>query len=279
MAKAKKTEKVNNGSSGIKMIFKYNLTKFIVPFIIVLLLGIGIFAFKEGFEVKQVTVEGSTHYTTDEITNYVLDSKLCRNTVFVYLKYNNKSIRDIPFVEQIDVKIVDRNTVKINVYEKYVAGCVYHLGNYLYFDNNGTIVEASKMKTENIPVVTGLTFTYFNLYEPLPVEDTAVFNNILTITKLLNKNSLTADIIYFDENYNVTLFFDEVRVSIGTDKNLDEKFSTLPLILPDLKGKKGVLHMENFSDTNGNVVFNIDTDTEVISDEEPQDTVGIILVE
>ena len=58
------------------------------------------------------------------------------------------------------------NTVKINVYEKYVAGCVSALGNYVYFDNDGKIVEISATRTSNIPVVTGLNFDHFELYEP-----------------------------------------------------------------------------------------------------------------
>ena len=129
MAKKRKLKKPEINTSKIGLIFKYNLTKFIVPFAAVMAIGILIFAFIENFKVKTVIVEGSTHYTTDEITNYVLDSKFCRNTVFVYFKYHSKSIKDVPFVEQIDVSIVDRNTVKIHVYEKYTAGCIQNLGN------------------------------------------------------------------------------------------------------------------------------------------------------
>ena len=133
MAKKRKLKKPDINTSKIGLIFKYNLTKFIIPFVAVMVIGILIFAFIENFKVKTVIVEGSTHYTTDEITNYVLDSKFCRNTVFVYFKYHNKSIKDVPFVEQMDVNIVDRNTVKIHVYEKYTAGCISHLGEYMYF--------------------------------------------------------------------------------------------------------------------------------------------------
>ena len=253
MAQKKKKRK-------LKISFKYNLTKLLVPFIFVMLIGILVLLFVEGFKIKSVTVEGSAHYTAEEITNYVLDEKLPRNTVFVFLKYNNKSIKDIPFVEQIDVKIVDRNTDKIHVYEKYLAGCVANIGNYMYFDNDGTIVEVSKTKTENIPVVTGLSFDSFVLYEPLPVENKDVFNLILNITKLLNKNSLQADIIYFDENMNVTIYFDDVRVGLGAADHLDEKFTQLVLILPNLEGEKGILHMEKFSEKNSNYVFNKDVE-------------------
>lgn len=279
MAKKRKLKKPNIDGSRVGMIFKYKLTGFIIPFVIVMLIGIGIFWFIENFKVNTVTVEGSTHYTTDEITNYVLESGLHRNTVFLYFKYKNKSIKDIPFVEQIDVNIVDKNTVRIHVFEKKTAGCIMNLGNYLYFDNDGNIIEVSKIKTENVPVVTGLSFDHFNLYEPLPIENKSVFNAILNITKLLNKNDLIADTIYFDESMNITLFFDEVRVNIGTGGNMEEQFAKLPLILPYLEGYKGVLHMENYSPDNQNVVFNIDDEEEPLTTGEPQDTPGIILVE
>ena len=261
MAKKRKLKKPNiKLFKNTDMVFKYNVTKFIVPFIIVMFIGIVVLLFWEGFKIKSVTVEGSAHYTAEEITNYVLSDKLPRNTIFVFLKYNNKSIKDIPFVEQMDVEIIDRNTVKIHVYEKYLAGCVSNIGNYMYFDNDGTVVEVSKVKTANIPVVTGLDFDHFVLYEPLPVEDKDILNLILNITKLLNKHSLRADIIYFDENRNVTLFFDDARVGLGAADHLDEKFTQLVLILPNLEGKKGILHMEKFSDENSNYVFNEDVE-------------------
>ena len=260
MAGKKKPVKFNKGFEDLGRLFKYNLTKFVFVLSAVMLVGIVILLFIEGFKVKTVTVEGSTHYTTDEITNYVMDSKLSHNTIFLGLKYKNKSIKDIPFVEQLDVTVVDRNSIKITVYEKYVAGCIAHLGNYLYFDNDGRIVEISKEKSLNVPIVTGLNVDNYVLYQELPVENKDVFESILTITKLLNKNNLTADIIYFDELFNVTLFFDDVRVSIGTFDNLDEKFMTLPLILPSLEGKKGILHMEKFSEKNPDIVFNEDVE-------------------
>ena len=279
MAKKRKLKKPDINTSKIGLIFKYNLTKFIVPFVAVMVIGMAIFAFIENFKVKTVIVEGSTHYTTDEITNYVLDSRFCRNTAFVYLKYHNKSIKDVPFVEQMDVNIVDRNTVKIHVYEKYTAGCIQSLGNFVYFDNDGKVIEISEIKTENVPVVTGLSFDHFTLHEPLPIENKEVFNSILNITKLLNKNDLIADTIYFDENRNITLFFDDVRVNIGDGSNMNEQFMTLPKILPSLEGQKGVLHMEKYAEDNPNVVFNIDTEDEPLLTTELQDTPGIILVE
>lgn len=257
--KKKKKRKLKKPDfSSIKMVFSYNLTKFIVPLAIVMILGILVIVFIEEFKVETVSVEGAGHYTTEEITDYVFESKLDRNTVFLYLKYKNKSIKDVPFVEQMDVSIVDKNTVKINVYEKYVAGCVSNLGNYLYFDNDGKVVEVSPEKTEGVPVVTGLDIEYFKLYEKLPVDDDGIFNSILTITKLLNKYDLQTDIIYFDEKKQVTLFFGNVRVNMADCEALDEKMMVLPGILSKLEGKSGVLHMEKYDKNDNNIVFNED---------------------
>ncbi len=258
MAKKRKLKKPNIDFSKIKMIFNYNLAKFVIPLFAILFIGTAFFIFWEEFKVETVTVEGASHYSSEEITNYVLDSFLCKNSVFVKLKYKNKSIKDVPFVEQIDVKLVDKNNVKIYVYEKYVAGSIQLLGNYLYFDNDGVIVEVSKSKTVGVPVITGLSFDYFEAGKPLPIDNKEVFNRILTLTKVLNKYGLESDIIYFDENNNITLIFDEVRVNVGAGDNIDEKIMALPSILPNLSDEKGVLHMENYKESNGNVVFNKD---------------------
>ena len=258
MAKKRKLKKLNIDVSKAGMIFKYNLAKFLIPLTFVLIVGVAFLVFWEEFKVENVTVEGSSHYSSEEITNYVLDSFLCENSVYVNLRYKNKSIKDVPFVEQIDVKLVDKNTVKIIVYEKYMAGCIQNLGNYLYFDNDGEIVEVSKNKTVGVPVITGLQFDHFEINEELTIENKDVFNSILTLTKVLNKYGLEADIIFFDENYNITLFFEDVRVSLGAGDNLDEKVMALPSILLNLKGEKGVLHMEKYDEQNGNVVFNKD---------------------
>ena len=42
----------------------------------------------------------------------------------------------VPFVEKMDVSVVDPHTIKIEVYEKALAGYVEYLGHYMYFDKD-----------------------------------------------------------------------------------------------------------------------------------------------
>lgn len=199
------------------------------------------------FAVKNVVVEGNQHYSAEEIQSMVMTGCLGDNSLYLSLKYKNKEVEGIPFVETMDVVVKSNDTIKITVYEKALAGYVEYLGRYMYFDNEGIVVEASKVTTSGVPQVTGLDFDHVVLYEKLPVENDGIFQDILTITKLLNKYDVICDKIQFDSNYNVTLGYGSVKVNIGALENLDEKIMQLPQILPSLEGEKGTLDLQNYS--------------------------------
>lgn len=207
------------------------------------------------YTVKNVTVDGNKHYSADEIKSMVMTGYLGDNSLYLSLKYKNKDIEGIPFIETMDVIVQSNDTIRITVYEKALAGYVEYLGRYMYFDNAGVVVEASKVKTQGIPQVTGLTIDHVVLYEKLPVENSGIFQDILTVTKLLNKYDVLCDKIQFDNNYNVTLGYGSVKVRIGVLENLDEKLMQLPKILPSLEGKKGTLDLQNYTAERKSVTF------------------------
>ena len=207
------------------------------------------------FKVKTVIVEGNQHYTDQEITAIVQKGKFGDNSIFLSLKYSHKSITGVPFVSSMDVDVLDKNTIKVTVYEKKLAGYVEYLGKYMYFDKDGVIVENSSVKTPGIPMVTGLTFDHFTMYEPLPVDDEKVFKTILNITQLLNKYEIETDKIYFDKDYEMTLYFGDIRVAVGDKGSLEEKIQMLTSILPQLQGQKGLLNMKSYDQGLENITF------------------------
>ena len=74
-----------------------------------------------------------------------------------------------------------------------------------------------------------------------------IFKNILDVSQLLEKYEIKVDKIYFDDDYNVTLYFDQARVKLGSFDYIDEKIIRLKAILPELKGRKGVLKLQNYT--------------------------------
>ena len=209
------------------------------------------------FRVQNISVEGNVHYTSEEIEAMVLTDRLSYNSLYLSLKYRNKEIRDIPFIETMSVRVDSPDSITIRVYEKSGAGYVEYMGRYMYFDRDGIVVESSETRTEGIPQVTGIRFDHVVLYEALPVKNTDIFQEILSITQMLSKHQITTDKIYFNESNEITLYFDNIRAKLGKD-NLEEKVMRLEQILPNLSGESGVLDLQNYSEDRKNVTFQKD---------------------
>lgn len=210
------------------------------------------------FRVTKVEVIGNSHYTEEEIQEMVLNGNVTDNSLLLSVKYRNKSIQDIPFIESMDVEVLGHDSIRIMVYEKSLAGCVTYLGNYMYFDREGIVVESASVATEGVPEITGLHFEYVQLYETLPVENGEIFQEILTLTQLLEKYEICADKIYFDPDMNVTLYFGNAKVRLGNDSHIDEKIMQLSVMVSAIEGKSGVLDMSDFSENTKTLTFEPD---------------------
>ena len=227
----------------------------IIPAILIIILVIVIAALMI-FKVNTVNIEGNESYSYDELKDILLDDKYSGNTLYLYYKYKYKSdSEDIKFIDKVDIKINSPSEVTFTVYEKDIIGCFEYLGNYMYFDKDGIVVESSATRNELAPLISGLSFDYLVLGEKLPAENEKNFSSILNVTQLLKKYSLVPDKIHFDSKFNVTLFFDNARVLLGGDDYLNEKISHLSFIIDNLKDLSGVLHMENFTEDTKNISF------------------------
>ena len=218
-------------------------------------LGAGYYI-RSTYTVRTVYVEGNVHYTEDEIKEIVMDGVLGDNSLYLSLKYRNKGIEGIPFVDVMDVSVLAPDTIKITVYEKMLTGYVKYLDTNMYFDKDGYVVESSSIKTAGVPQITGLEFNHIVLGEALPVENPDVFDSILNITKLLKKYELSSEKIYISKTGNITVYFHEVKVSLGNDtETLEDKLMLLPELLPSLEGKCGTLQMQSYDENGGKYTF------------------------
>lgn len=260
-------KKVHNRFEGGRR--KYIWTRVGIGCVIMLFVLVCTIFFLKSFAITDVKVDGNYHYTKEQIENIVLSDKTWKNSIFLWLKYRNKSITDIPFVERIDVTVENKNTICVNVYEKALAGYVSYLGTYMYFDKDGIVVENSGVLTPSIPEVSGLKFNHVILHEPLPVEDREVFQKILNMTNLLKKHNISATKIQFNSMGEMNLYFDGVKVLLGSETEIDEKIMRLAAILPSLEGKTGTLHMETYSESSKDITFESDN-SQKAEEEMPQ---------
>jgi len=183
-----------------------------------------------------------------------------RISLVTSLKYHNKPITNIAFIQSIEVSVVKANEIRIEVYEKALAGYVKYLGKCMYFDKDGIIVEVSEQTTDGIPEISGLKLQSIVLHNPLPVSNKDIFAEVLEITNLLNKYALKVDTIYYNDNMDVTLHLGDVRVLLGNKDKRTEKIMKLRDIAPHLAGQKGLLHLENYDSEMGVITFSKDAE-------------------
>ena len=222
--------------------------KLIVVLAVLAVLFITGLSFAGVFRVRQVTVTGNAYYTKEQVVDLLLDEGSLQNTLLVYLKYKYQEHPEIPFIDDFEVTMDSWQSLKIRVYEKNIVGYVRYLGQDVYFDKDGIVVESSTQELEGIPQISGVTFDSLAMHQPLSVEDPTIFDTILSITKLLTKYELDPDEIRFGAGGELFLQLGDVKVALGTGDNLDEKISRLKQLEADLADKSGTLHMENYTD-------------------------------
>lgn len=222
--------------------------KLIVVLAVLAVLFITGLSFAGVFRVRQVTVTGNAYYTKEQVVDLLLDEGSLENTLLVYLKYKYQEHPEIPFIDDFEVTMDSWQSLKIRVYEKNIVGYVRYLGQDVYFDKDGIVVESSTQELEGIPQISGVTFDSLAMHQPLSVEDPTIFDTILSITKLLTKYELDPDEIRFGAGGELFLQLGDVKVALGTGDNLDEKISRLKQLEADLADKSGTLHMENYTD-------------------------------
>ncbi|MBQ6735109.1 MAG: cell division protein FtsQ/DivIB [Lachnospiraceae bacterium] len=207
------------------------------------------------FRVETVRVDGNLRYTDEEIREMVVKDYLSENTLFLRMKYGNRPIENVPYLERIDVTFPDSHTVRLVVYEKALAGYIEYLGQYMYFDRQGIVVASGTELIPGVPQVLGLNYDYFVMHEPLPIANEQVFQQVLNITQLLEKYRLSADKIFFDKNYNIYLYFGGVEAELGEAVHIDEKLAQLVNILPELEGERGILRMKDYTPTSLGITY------------------------
>lgn len=212
------------------------------------------------FTVEQVEVEGNELYPDSQIESWVLNDEYSSNTLYVYFKYKLFPVQSVPFIDTMEVSLTSPQTVHIQVYEKGIIGYIYMptMGQNVYFDKDGFVVETSSNTIDGVPEVTGLTCQDATLYEKLELDQKGALKTLLTVTQTLKKYDLEPDGIDYGEQGEITVHYGSITVKLGDTEELTEKVVRLDKIMPSLDGLSGTLHMEDWTEDTTDITFRID---------------------
>jgi len=205
------------------------------------------------FHVQEIKVSGNQYLTDQEVAEWVQKDKYTTNALYLWAKFKFGAPELHPNMETLEVKLMNPWTISVRVYEKKMVGFVFDRNNMVYFDREGNVLEISMEFRDGVPLIEGLTANTAKLYQSLPVADEKVFDAILEVTRMMEKYELSADrIVCIDSE--LYLYFGSICVRVGAE-NLENRIIQIPPILKKLEGKKGLLHLENYQDSNSMINF------------------------
>lgn len=217
---------------------------------VLLLLAILAFAVR----ISDIEVTGNKHYTDEQIVDLIFNEKWSRNSAYCYYENQFREHKSIPFIEEYKIEFKSPTKIEVVVFEKSVVGYVSYMSSYMYFDKDGIIVESSSEQLPGVPWITGLEFGHIVLHQPLPVENSDTFGEILNLTQVLSVNQVEVDKINYTSYAagagEVELYIEDVVVDLGTTEDLNGKITELSGILPELTGLSGTLYLDTYDETN-----------------------------
>ena len=224
---------------------------------------VAVIIFFSYYKVDSVEIRGTSHYTDEEVKNMVLRGPMASNSVLAPLIYSTTNTDDIAYVDAFKVTQLNRNTICISVKEKKAVGCIRYLDSYIYFDRNCIFVEGSQNRDETVPYFDGIQVNSIVMDEKLDIRGDTVLNTAVALSTIFQKNDMIPDHIQFDSSYSISLIYGDVTVQLGKDVDLEEKMNRVIAILPQIQGKKGILHMESVA-----------TDSNTFEEEQEEVTAG-----
>lgn len=228
--------------------------------IVVGILGVGAYFL---CPIQELSVEGTDLYTSDEIKDYILDDEYSTNAVYAFVKNKLFPKGDAEFIDSFDVKLTGPNSITIVCNEKKILGYIHQEeGEYIYFNYSGQIVEISKTFVDRgYMKVEGVDCEEPQIGEKLPIGKEQI-GYLTSLIKILNKNDLMPNVVSYDENGRIILAYDTYNIALGSSVYLEEKIDRALRILPQLEGMSGTLHLENYSSSSTDIVFEKDSQEE-----------------
>ncbi len=229
--------------------------------LLLIILGGGTYFVVTNFcDISKITVEGNTLYTDDEIKTMLIDGQYPKNAAYEWLWNLVYPKKNVEFVDGFSVNMTSLSTLNIVVTEKsWVGYLAMNDGEYVYFDGDGYVVEVSERLVSTGILVTGLDLEEAEIGQEVELSS-GELSLLVQLLKAREKYELDFTSISFDSLGYATVDYGDIFICFGTIDNFESKIERMNIILPQLEGQKGTLHLETWTEDYTDIVFEIDED-------------------
>lgn len=203
--------------------------------------------------VQSIKVTGTKYSRDYQIVEWVKEDPYTFNSLYTVGKFMLGYYELPSYLEDVSVGFQSPWELRVKVQEKQIVGCILSDNAYVYFADDGTVLQKGSEIIEGIPVVEGLEVSNIVLYEKLKIKDEKVFSYVVSISEEVRDNELEPDRLVWEED-SMNLYFDDICVCLGK-LNFDDKIIQVPPILEEVEGKKGTFHLEHYNEMSSWISF------------------------
>ncbi len=245
----KSKNKPKNKKNGKKKKVNTKFIKAILKIMCLLFIIVGTVAFlmiSPVFSITEIEVKNNKKISRN---GYISLSgvKQGENIYRINKKQVIEKIKENAYVENVKIKRVLPNKLRIEVQERTATYMIQIANSYMYIDNQGYMLEISQEKIE-VPILIGITTKEedIKINNRLCEEDLEKLNKVLEIYKTASSTNLNKLITQIDisdkSNYKLILESEKKNVYLGDATDLLNKFTWISKTLETEKGKKGDIY-------------------------------------
>lgn len=199
------------------------------------------------FNITDIEVANNNQITTDTIIS--LSGLKNGDNIFKFLTSKvKKNIKENAYIENVNIKRVFPNKVKIQIAEREKSYNVEFLNGYAYINNQGYILEISEQK-QDLPIIKGISTEEDKMVagNRLNEEDLGKLEVVLQIVNICKDYNLDTKITSVDisDKNEYIMYFEEEKKTIylGDETNLSTKMLYVQAIMEKNKEKEGYIYV------------------------------------
>ena len=223
--------------------------------------------------IRTVQVKNSEIYSDEQIIGEAMADKYSYYTIYFWLVSHFGKVSCLPFTQEIEVEWNRFDSITLHAYDKTISGSVKYMGQYVFFDKDGIVLQSLPEPMDGVPVVSGIQFGKFTINEAFDVEEEGLFDVIMNISRLISHYKVPVDEIRF-EGDEPRLYSGEVIVKLGKKDFYDDDMAALASVLKKARRKKlaGTINMEHYQSGDKIILKTEDASAAGQSDEAQTDT-------
>ena len=214
--------------------------KFWTKFIVLILLCLAaVFLLKAPlFQVNKYVIDGNRYYTDDEIK--VMGNCKTGGNIFIgtSCKDIKKRLSRDAYMEEVKVKRILPDTIKIELNERVQAAAVVYGSKFVIIDQDGTVLRKTGVEPE-LTVIKGLTISKLSVGEKLETEEKVLLRQALELIDVMTQNKMYFKAIALSEG-EIEAFVLDNLICKGTPGNIIKAMQSnnLQLVVEELFSQK-----------------------------------------